>query len=162
MDLSNKTNSYLINIIEDVFSSDNMKDAAWEQLMKQNPTNSELQYIIEYTSMKDAAAKELRKMFGAAEEIDEEEMIKKIANEVLSRPGSLHQSDWHCGTSHCIAGHCTLVSEDARKIEEQSNTETAGYAMLPNYANFFYVGNDEALTMLQSKADPAVLEASKV
>ena len=33
------------------------KDEAWEQLLKQNPTNYELLYIIKYTDKKDEAEK---------------------------------------------------------------------------------------------------------
>ena len=36
-----------------------MKEAAWQQLLKQTPTNQDLRYLIRYTTMRDEAGREL-------------------------------------------------------------------------------------------------------
>jgi hypothetical protein len=58
-----------------------------------------------------------------------------IANEVMACPSNLRMDKWHCGTTHCIGGWACVISEYARKIEAATDTETASYAMLPNYSH---------------------------
>ena len=128
------------------------RDAAWEQLLKQSPDNDDLRYIIEYTEKRDAAWEQLLKQLGVTERVDEELLIKQIAKEVVSRPGSLKMDSWHCGTSHCLAGWATVLSPVAQKIESDTDTETAGCAVLPSYARYFFSSNDVVFEMLQKIA----------
>ena len=130
------------------------KNEAAAQLLTQSPTNNDLRYIIEYTDKKNEAGAQLLKNLGESNPPDEEKLIVKIANSVLSRPGSLKQESWHCGTSHCLGGWATIEDESgmALRIEKAHNTETAGCAVLPNYACYFYRDDNTVLEMLKTKA----------
>ena len=139
------SNSDLCYIIEYT----DKKNEAGERLLKQSPSNDDLLYIVKYTDKKNEAAKELRSRFGAPEIIDEHNHIKAIAEAVLSQPGSLCMDRWHCETTHCLAGWECVLSEEARKIETQSDTETAGCAMLPSYAHLFFSDNETVLEELK-------------
>ena len=83
--------------------------------------------------------------------MDEEALIKEIAQNVLGRPGSLNMGRWHCGTTHCLAGWATVINPVAGMIEKNTSTEVAGCAVLPNYAHLFYSDNDTVLNILKEK-----------
>jgi hypothetical protein len=120
--------------------------------MKQSSSNEDLRYIIRYTDMKQVAANALRERFGITGPVDEKAHMKIIAEKVLSHPGSLRMDRWHCGTSHCVAGWECVLNEDAKKIEQASDAETAGFAMLPSFSHLFYTDNDTALAALKEIA----------
>ena len=46
------------------------KNEAWEQLLKQNPTNDDLNYIIEYTDKKNEAEEILKNINSSVKMID--------------------------------------------------------------------------------------------
>ncbi|MBX3253949.1 MAG: hypothetical protein KF862_07385 [Chitinophagaceae bacterium] len=127
------------------------KDVAGEQLLKQSPSNEDLRYIIRYTDKKDVAWEQLRKNLNVTAIVNEEALIKDIAKNVLDRPGSLDMSQWHCGTSHCLAGWACVLSPEAAEVEHRYDTETAGDVFLPNYSHLFFEDNDTVLEVLRSK-----------
>ena len=148
------TNSELTYIIE-YCSSESLKNSTWELLKEKSPTNSELTYIIECCSsesLKNSAWELLKEKLGITEDIDQEALITEIANEVLSRPGSLKMNNWHCGTSHCIAGWACVINPVGMRVEKEHSTQIAGSALLPKYAHMFYVEDDVALEFLKTKA----------
>jgi DNA-binding MarR family transcriptional regulator len=128
------------------------KNEAAEQLLKQSPSNEDLRYIIRYTDgpISKSAAAELRSSLGITVPVDEEKLIKEIAQAVTERPGSLEMSKWHCGTTHCIAGWACVLNPIASELEKKFDTETAGHAVLPSYAKHFYSTNEEALELLNN------------
>ena len=148
-----RSNSELLNIILGDYSRTEKQEAG-QQLLTQSPSNSDLRYIIKLcdNEIKLEAAYHLRKMYGVEGSLDEVGLMKSIAETVLERPGSLRMDKWHCGTAHCVAGWACVLSEHAKKIESASDTETAGYAMLPSFSHLFFVDNNQALTELKKVA----------
>jgi hypothetical protein len=57
-------------------------------------------------------------------------------------------SEWHCGTSHCIAGWLCVLNKDAAMIESNYDTAMAGAAFLPSFVPLFYKSDDEAMQVL--------------
>lgn len=142
----NPSNSDLLIIIEYT----NKKSEAWEQLLKQAPSIIDLFYIIQYCSEVRALAHiELLIKLGIETVPDEMELIKKIADKVLENPSKLDMNNWHCGTMHCIAGWATIISREAKEIEWQYDTRTAGYAVLPNFAKYFSLSTKKTLELLK-------------
>jgi hypothetical protein len=113
-----------------------------KKLLTQNPTNDDLRYIIRWTDKKDEAWEKLRQSIGV-EAIDEDKMIKEIAEIVLKNPGKLRQDNWHCKTAHCIAGWLCVLNGTAADVERRFDTPTAGFALLPKYSHLFYNTNNE-------------------
>ncbi len=156
--MTQKTNEELVNILTSS-ATDSIKQAALDQLLKQSPSNSNLVYILEYCpadAIKQAAGDQLRANLEINERVDEEALIKEIAENVLARPGLLRMGSWHCGTSHCLAGWATVINPTALAIQEKIGgdwgTEVAGCAVLPNYAKYFRWSDDETvLSILKSK-----------
>ncbi len=114
-------------------------------------SNYDLRYIIEYTDKKNEAWEQLMKNLEVTEKVDEEALIKEIAENVLDRPGSLNMGKWHCGTSHCLAGWACILNETAAEIEQRFDTETAGDAVLPSYSHLFFETNEKVLAILEEK-----------
>ncbi|TDO68783.1 hypothetical protein EV143_12045, partial [Flavobacterium chryseum] len=133
-----------------------IKTSAGKALAEKNPTNSELTYILEYcpdSEIKTSAGKALAENVGIINPVDEKALIKKIAIAVVSRPGSLKMDSWHCGTSHCLAGHACVENEEAMRIEKEHSTEIAGAAVIPSYAHLFYSDDDTVLAVLKEIAN---------
>ncbi|MXV16862.1 hypothetical protein [Hufsiella ginkgonis] len=150
----NPTNEQLTYIIRWCPDGD-LKNRAGELLATKNPTNEQLTYIMEYCpdgDLKNRAWERLRANLGIVVPVDEEVLIKEIANAVLSRPGSLKMESWHCGTSHCLAGWACVLNPIAKEIESKHDTRIAGSAVLPHYAQFFYSDNDQVLEILKGVA----------
>jgi hypothetical protein len=138
-----------------------LKNKAWEVLSTQQPTNSELTYILRWcgdAELKNKAWEVLRLNLGITTPVDEEALIKEIAENVLSRPGSLKMDSWHCGTSHCLAGWACVLSPIGAEVESKESTEIAGAALLPNYAQFFFSSNEKVLDILKSKTGGKPME----
>ncbi|SHN45859.1 hypothetical protein, partial [Chitinophaga sp. CF418] len=119
-----------------------------EQLLKQDPSNEDLNELIIAGVMTHEASGILRERFGA-QMVDEHALIKEIANTVIAQPGCLKMSDWHCGTSHCLAGWATILSPIAGEIEKRSDTKTAGCTVLPSYAPLFFSDDETVLKKMQ-------------
>ncbi len=151
----NPTNSELSYILEYCSDAD-IRNSAGKVLAEKNPTNSELSYILRWCSdadIRNSAGKVLAENVGIKVPVDEKELIKKIAIAVVSRPGSLKMDSWHCGTSHCLAGHACIENEEAMRIEKEHSTRIAGSAVLPNYAHLFYSDDDTVLRILTEIAN---------
>ena len=150
MNLSTKSNQELVDILggsEDEI----LLNKAGEALAANNPTNDQLFNTLRYCTDKSIIAKagaKLRENVGISVPVDESSLIKQIAHEVLSRPGSLKMDQWHCGTAHCIGGHACLVNPIAADIEKRFNTQTAAAAVLPNHVSLFFEDDDKALSYL--------------
>lgn len=112
-------------------------------------TNSDLRYIIEYVpeTRAEAWAQLLKQL--KLEPVDEQKLIKQIADIVLADPNSLKMDRWHCGTSHCLAGWATTLNDSARRVELTEGPVIAGCAVLPNYAHLFYASNEKVLEVLK-------------
>ena len=144
------SNDDLLYIIEYVEAA---RDRAWEQLLKQSPSNYDLLYIIRYVeAARDRARAQVLSGL-PSEAIDEKVLIKEIADAVLSRPGSLRMDQWHCGTSHCLAGWACVLNKPAAQLETLTNTETAGHIALPSYAKYFYDDDATVLELLKQVAE---------
>jgi hypothetical protein len=63
-------------------------------------------------------------------------------------------SQWHCGTSHCLAGWACVIHPDVMKAEKEiggeNGTRIAGSAALPSFAHLFYSDNDTVLEVLKN------------
>ena len=147
----NPTNSELTYILRWCPDAE-LKNKAGLLLADKNPTNSELTYILRWcpdAELKNKAGLLLADRFGVTDKVNEKVLIKKIAETVLSRPGSLKMSSWHCGTSHCVAGWACVIDPDAMQLEKEIGgeyaTRIAGSVFLPSYANMFYEDNDKVL-----------------
>ena len=117
----------------------------------ENMSNNDLQYIIQFCeSHRKEAHLQFLRLIGIEEIPNESILIKNISENVMSCPSNLKMDNWHCGTQHCIAGWATTLNPIAREIEKRYNTETAGFAVLPNYAQYFYSDNDTVLEMLKN------------
>ena len=87
-----------------------------------------------------------------------EERIRKIAARVDADPDRLYMGDWHCGTSHCIAGWAVhQEGADGYALERElggagEGTRDAGLLLLGlEAAGKFYAGDDDARAWLKSK-----------
>ena len=153
----NPTNDDLIEVIWYT----EKKDEAATQLLQQNPTNHQLIEVIRDTNKKDEAATQLLQQLGYDKsQIDEEALIRQIADIVVKEPENLNMKDWHCNTTHCLAGWATTIDPVAREIEIKckeagfkNETEMAGCAVLPNYAHLFYSDNEEVMKILKEISD---------
>ncbi|MVT09211.1 hypothetical protein [Chitinophaga tropicalis] len=125
-----------------------MKDTAAEQLLKQDLSNDDLSELIMHRAKAAEAVSLLRERFGA-QSVDE----KEISTIVLSQPGRLEMSDWHCGTSHFLAGWATVLSPIAREIEGKEDTRGAGCAVIPSLAPLLFSDNDIVLAKLRELAN---------
>lgn len=38
------------------------------------------------------------------------ELLRAAVNHIIENPDTFDQSRWHCGTKHCIAGHCQILA----------------------------------------------------
>ena len=38
------------------------------------------------------------------------ELLKRVVNHIIEHPETWDQRRWHCGTSHCVAGHCQIMA----------------------------------------------------
>ena len=81
--------------------------------------------------------------------INEQELIKKVAENILLTPHRLDMSTWHCGTNHCLAGWACVVDDTVQKIERDHGTEIAGCVALPTYAHLFFSDNDTVLKEME-------------
>jgi len=134
-------------------TDETLRNSAGEMLKGQSPSNDDLCYIMRHSpdeTFRNSAWEMLKAAVAPGVEIDEEALIKEIAQQVLSHPGSLEMSEWHCGAAHCLAGWATVLNEDARKIEQEHDTHTAGCVALPSYAHLFFLSNEEALEVLKN------------
>ena len=150
--LENYTNGQLVDSI--IYGTKTERNQAGTVLATKNPTNSELTYIMRYCSdadLRNQAWTVLATNCGIEGKVDEEALIKEIAIQVLDRPGSLNMGQWHCGTSHCLAGWACIINPEAKKIENSESTEIAGAAVLPSYAHLFYSDNNVVLELLKTK-----------
>lgn len=37
------------------------------------------------------------------------ELLRAVVNHIISHPETWDQSQWHCGTTHCVAGHAQIM-----------------------------------------------------
>ena len=175
-DITNKTNEDLRYIIRYT----DLKAEAWAQLLLQSPSNGDLRYIIEYTDLKAEAGAQLLLQSPSNGDLryiirytdlkaearnllcenlgiqpsqlpNEEELIEKIAEAVFSRPDALKMNNWHCGTSHCLAGWATVLCSLGLEVEEKSDTETAGCVLIPSLAHLFFNDDATVKAILQDK-----------
>lgn len=125
---------------------------ACEILLKQSPDNYDLTSIIEYcknVNIVNQAIKKLRTNLKIKTRLQEKSLIKKIAKTVIDNPERLDMDRWHCGTSHCIAGWACVLDKTAKELEINHGTKIAATAVIPNYAKYFNINNNEALKILK-------------
>jgi hypothetical protein len=46
------------------------------------------------------------------------ENLKRVVAHIEAHPETWNQSEWHCGTTHCLAGHAQIIS--GKKPDEDS------------------------------------------
>lgn len=100
--------------------------------------------------LRNRAGKALQIHVGLINPPNEAELIKAVAERIISQPSDLKMDTWHCGTSHCIGGWACIISPIASQIEKKYNTKIAASAVLPSYAQWFYTDEDTALKRLES------------
>ncbi len=146
------TSSEKKTLLEIIKSTNNSKHKAAHQLLSQSPTIEELTTIIIYTDEKERAVAQLAKEIGFdLRKTNEEKHIKEIARNINENPELLCANNWHGEKAHCLAGWVTTISEDAKLIESEYNTELAGCLFLPNYAHLFYQDRDTVIEALKKK-----------
>jgi hypothetical protein len=38
------------------------------------------------------------------------ELLRQAVNKIIADPNCWKQTEWHCGTQHCIGGHCQILA----------------------------------------------------
>ena len=79
----------------------------------------------------------------------------KILERVLINPECLDMSQWHCGTTHCLAGHAVdLAGEAGYVLEDQLTTRTAAaliFSASGEEIPDFHSTNEAALAWLKAE-----------
>ena len=124
------------------------RSAAWEQLLKQSPSNLMLAEILQHnTEDKEfsiTVGKRLREQIGFVGEVDEIFEMKRIAERAINQPADFEMEDWHCGTSHCIGGWGCLLNKEAARVEVEHGTFVAASALLPSFVPLFFESKETA------------------
>jgi hypothetical protein len=66
------------------------------------------------------------------------EAIKRVLDRIEANPNIWNQSEWHCGTSHCFAGHAQI---DAGLPENWNTTRTDArihFGFTQSEANYYF------------------------
>jgi hypothetical protein len=80
------------------------------------------------------------------------ELIKEIARIVLVEHADFSMGDWHCGSSHCIAGWCSVLSNEMRFENHYLDAcAIASYVLGAEAYEHFYDSTDEAKAWLATK-----------
>lgn len=79
------------------------------------------------------------------------ELLRAAVNNILDHPETFDQTQWHCGTKHCIAGHCQILGGRPQNSRAASDAEEmlgiskddadwlfAGHRSLPEIHNYAY------------------------
>jgi hypothetical protein len=79
-------------------------------------------------------------------------LLQMVAVNALATEDSLCMSYWHkCETAHCIAGWAVALHPHGKELEENHDTETAGWLLLGDEArSHFYENDDQARSYLRS------------
>lgn len=114
---------------------------AWKKLSHGSLTEKQLIHIIQVNTdevVKDLAAKRLQLFLKCTIEIDEAELIKKIARKINARPRLIETNVWQFGAVHSIMFWACKVNRQVKKMKKFSNARTTGYAALPSLSHLFY------------------------
>jgi hypothetical protein len=94
-------------------------------------------------------------------------LLRAVAEAATASPDALNMFEWHCGTSHCIAGWAVhlapggyeLEAELEKKVGPDKKTLAAGNILLGAEASaLFFLNNDDARSALHRVLDgkPAI------
>ena len=72
-----------------------------------------------------------------------------VRTQVLLTPERLQMNDWHCGTSHCVAGWAQELSTDP-EIKAMAPW-LAGSRLLPRHAYLFGASDDTVLALMRAE-----------
>lgn len=152
------------------------KNEAAKLLLALNPNDGVLWDIIHYTDLKDEAAVQItqfpltidnladiveksqvepiihllsEKVGFDRSQVNEAELIRKIANKLLANPDLLDPNHWHHEDKHCLGGWAISLSPAAQEIEKQYSPEIAASLVLPSYVSLFYADKETVLEALK-------------
>jgi hypothetical protein len=50
-------------------------------------------------------------------ELRGKELYVAAINQIIAKPETWDQSEWHCGTTHCVGGHCQIMGGRPESIK---------------------------------------------
>lgn len=82
-------------------------------------------------------------------QVNEGELIRKIAQKLIQNPELLNVNTWHDGDTHCLGGWAIMLNEKAQEIEKQVGPEIAAGLLLPTYTHLFFADKQTVLDELK-------------
>jgi hypothetical protein len=76
-------------------------------------------------------------------------MLDQIREMVVAHPETLDMAQWHCGTSHCLAGYAQAISEDP--VIRRMHPSDAGIRLIWPASHMFYADNVAAFDFLRDR-----------
>ena len=69
-----------------------------------------------------------------------EKLIKTAVNQILQHPETWNQGNWHssCGTKHCIAGWCQILSGKDQNSDTASSDAAEALGLTANEENWLF------------------------
>jgi hypothetical protein len=97
----------------------------------------------------DLTGADLTGAIGIATEQEEAATWTAVRTQVLATPERLHMADWHCGTSHCVAGWAQELSTDP--AIKAMGPAVAGACLLPRHAYLFTATDEMVLALMRAE-----------
>jgi hypothetical protein len=80
------------------------------------------------------------------------ENIQKVLDLIEANPSCWDQSKWHCGTSHCFAGHAQIMLTGKENIDTVRRDARIFFGMSKAEADYYFAGN-RTIDELKTAAD---------
>ena len=144
---SEPTKDELFNIIE----HSDKKDIATEKLLHLPLTIEELKDIILQSNHHSGKAANLlsKQVNFDRSEVNESELIRLIAKQVVKAPDSLIVDRWHSEDAHCLVGWAITLFGKAKEVEKNYSSEIAGCLLLPHHTHLFYADRKTVFNALK-------------
>lgn len=147
---------------------------AW--CLTKNPTESELWHMLDYPDFTDEVALRLIQfplqlhkladvvIHSTAEpvlnhlaervnfdrsQVNEELLVREIAQKLLANPELLNVNHWHDGDTHCFGGWGIALHAGAQAVEKEYGSEIAVSLILPSYTHLFFADRETVLAELE-------------
>ena len=67
-----------------------------------------------------------------------EKLLKTVVNQILAHPETWYQGNWHCGTKHCIAGWCQILSGKPQNSDSAASDAQEALGISDTDASFLF------------------------
>lgn len=132
-----------------IFECSDKKAEAALQLIRLPLELNELADLIVGTSIEPVLELISQRVQFDRSQVNEEALIRKLAQKLIQNPELLNVNHWHDGDTHCLGGWAIMLNEKAHEIEKQFGSEIAAGLLLPNYTHLFFADKQAVLDGLQ-------------